>query len=135
MVLQVLNTSEFVNLITKKTVKCISSFTGSLGLPISIFQIMSTLINVINNVDSEIENLSWRKKFRFHNRKLLKFGIFEHKTSIVLAGETSHYFTLFAIARLSWKHIIWKMLNYQKSLQKNTIFWLNSVYFRNNSQK
>ena len=44
---------------------------------------MSTLINVINNVDSEIENLSWRKKFRFHNRKLLKFGIFEHKTSIV----------------------------------------------------
>jgi hypothetical protein len=33
MVLQVLNTSEFVNLITKKTVKCISSFTGSLGLP------------------------------------------------------------------------------------------------------
>ena len=39
--------------------------------------------NVINNVDSEIENLSWRKKFRFHNRKLLKFGIFERKTSIV----------------------------------------------------
>ena len=50
---------------------------------ISNFEIMSTLINVINNVDSEIENLSWRKKFRFHNRKLLKFGIFEHKTSIV----------------------------------------------------
>ena len=25
--------------------------------------------------------------------------------------------------------------DYQKSLQKNTIFWLNSVYFRNNSQK
>ena len=54
MVLQVLNTSEFVNLITKKTVKC---------------------------------------------------------------------------------NFLYLAKDYQKLLQKNTIFWLNSVYFRNNSQK
>ena len=54
MVLQVLNTSEFVNLITKKTFKC---------------------------------------------------------------------------------NFLYLAKDYQKSLPKNTIFWLNSVYFRNNSQQ
>lgn len=41
-----------------------------------ISQIMSTLINVINNGDSEMRKSELLEFFRFHNRKLLKFGIF-----------------------------------------------------------
>lgn len=41
-----------------------------------ISQIMSTLINVINNGNSEMRKSELLEFFRFHNRKLLKFGIF-----------------------------------------------------------
>ena len=37
---------------------------------------MSTLINVINNGDSEMRKSELLEFFWFHNRKLLKFGIF-----------------------------------------------------------
>ena len=90
---------------------------------------MSTLINVINNVDSEIENLSWRKKFRFHNRKLLKFGIFEHKTSIVSSRGNLTLFHIIFDSEIELKthylenayYFICKMalLNPQKSKQVN----------------
>ena len=43
---------------------------------------MSKLNNVINNVDSEMRKSELRKFFRFHNRKLLKFGIFWAKTLV-----------------------------------------------------
>ena len=49
---------------------------GSTFIIISISQIMSTLINVINNGDSEMRKSELLEFFRFHNRKLLKFGIF-----------------------------------------------------------
>ena len=46
------------------------------GKWVSMFQIMSKLINVINNGDSEMRKSELLEFFRFHNRKLLKFGIF-----------------------------------------------------------
>ena len=96
---------------------------------VSIFKIMSTLINVINNVDSENENLSWRKKFRFHNRKLLKFGIFEHKTSIVLAGETSPLFHIICDSEIELKtHYLENAYFQNKKYSTGTTRCYYSVY-------
>ena len=82
---------------------------------------MSTLINVINNVDSEIENLSWRKKFRFHNRKLLKFGIFEHKTSIVSSRGNLTLFHIICDSEIELKTHYFENAYYeQRSLELKT---------------